>query len=57
MFNLTLFSAEFSSSKLILPLIILACLCLLTVLMCYKSYEEKRSVLPKVFTDDSLTDW
>ncbi|KAL5266878.1 hypothetical protein ACHWQZ_G004050 [Mnemiopsis leidyi] len=45
--------AEFTTSKLILPLIILACLCLLTVLMCYKSYEEKRSVLPKVHVTKS----
>ncbi|XP_063684964.1 uncharacterized protein LOC134819122 isoform X1 [Bolinopsis microptera] len=44
---------EFSSSKLILPLVIFVMLCLLTILMCYKSYEEKRSVLPKVHVTKS----
>jgi len=44
---------EFTSSKLILPMVILLMLCLLTILMCYKSYEEKRSVLPKVHVTNS----
>lgn len=39
---------EFSASNLVLPLIIFILLCLLTVLMCYKSIEEKMSVLPKI---------
>jgi len=39
---------EFSSSKLVLPVVIFVMLCLLIILMCYKIYEEKRSVLPKV---------
>ena len=39
---------EFSTSKLLLPLVIFGLLCGLLALMCYKDYEEKRLVLPKV---------
>jgi len=46
---------EFSASKMILPAIILLMLCLLTLLMCYKSYDEKRSVLPKLVASTTRT--
>jgi len=39
---------RFKPAKLILPLITLIALCLLTLLTCYKSIEEKKGLLPKV---------